>query len=110
MTISHDDKGCPDLQALVDLAGRRHAASIGEQYVEDPFKRPAHHGGYQHADWRAWDEAVAGWRQDYRDQLCRELEVGKHRQHKLRRSSGKERRAGATRRMRGDYDNARERF
>jgi hypothetical protein len=100
MTISHDDKGCPDLQALVDLAGRRHAASIGEQYVEDPFKRPPHHGGYQHADWRAWDEAVAGWRQDYRDQLCRELEVGKHSQHKLRRSSGKERRAGATRRMR----------
>ena len=39
MTISLDKTGCPDLQQLVERAGRRHAASIGEQYAEEPFKR-----------------------------------------------------------------------
>jgi hypothetical protein len=38
----------PDLQALVDRAGRRRAAELGEEYVEDPFKRPRQQGGYQY--------------------------------------------------------------
>jgi hypothetical protein len=52
----------PDLQALVEHAGRRYAASIGEDYVEDPFKRPPHHGGNPHItpeDWAAYDQAMA---------------------------------------------------
>jgi hypothetical protein len=67
--ISSPHQDCPDLQALVRL-----------------------HGGYQHITaegWAEWARAVAGWRQDCRDQLCRELEVSK-------------RRTGATRRMRGE--------
>jgi hypothetical protein len=39
------------LQALVELAGRRYAKLIGEQYVEDPFRRmreAPHQGGYAH--------------------------------------------------------------
>ena len=54
----------PDLQELVERAGRRHAAAIGEEYVEDPFKRPPHHGGYQHIivkEWAAWDRANKEW-------------------------------------------------
>jgi hypothetical protein len=50
----HDDDGRPDLQALVTLAG-----------------------GYQNIDWRAWDEAVARWRQAHRDQLHREREINR---------------------------------
>ena len=63
-TIPLDDTGCPDLQALVERAGRRHAASIGEQYVEDPFKRPPHQGGYAHItpeEWAEYDRAMAAW-------------------------------------------------
>jgi hypothetical protein len=33
------DNPPPDLQELVE---QRYAASIGEKYVEDPFKRPPH--------------------------------------------------------------------
>ena len=53
----------PDLQELVERAGRRHAAAIGEQYIEDPFKRPAHLGGYQVTgkEWAAWDRANKEW-------------------------------------------------
>jgi hypothetical protein len=54
----------PDLQALVERAGRRHAATIGEEYVEDPFKRPPHHGGYPHItpqEWAEFDRAMADW-------------------------------------------------
>jgi hypothetical protein len=53
-----------DLQELVERAGRRHAAAIGEQYIEDPFKRPQHQGGYQWISaegWTAWDRANAEW-------------------------------------------------
>ena len=51
----------PDLQALVERTGRRHAASIGEVYIEDPFRRmreAPHQGGYSHItpeDWARWD-------------------------------------------------------
>ena len=53
ITIPLDDAGRPDLQALIERAGRRHAASIGEEYVEDPFKRPPHQGGYRHINLEA---------------------------------------------------------
>jgi hypothetical protein len=62
--------GQPDLQKLVERAGRRHAASIGEVYEEDPFKRPAHQGGYQHitpAEWAEYDRLVTAWRARQRD-------------------------------------------
>src|SRR5262245_25198460 len=51
----------PDLQALVDRAGRRHAASVGEEYIEDPFRRmkkKPHQGGHRHItpeEWARWD-------------------------------------------------------
>jgi hypothetical protein len=35
-TIPLDETGCPDLQALVERAGRRYTVSIGEMYIEDP--------------------------------------------------------------------------
>jgi hypothetical protein len=63
-TIPCDEHGCPDLQKLVDRAGRRHAASIGEEYVENPFKRPPHQGGYPHVtaeEWAEFDRAMADW-------------------------------------------------
>jgi len=53
-TIPLDENGCPDLQALVERAGRRYAASIGEEYVDPPLNaagelvQPPHQGGYQH--------------------------------------------------------------
>jgi hypothetical protein len=56
--------GPPDLQALVERAGRRYATSIGEEYVEDPFKRPPHQGGYPHItpeEWAEYDRAMAAW-------------------------------------------------
>ena len=58
---------CPDLQALVERACRRHAASIGEEYIEDPFRRgrkAPHHGGYQHItpeEWAEYDRVMAAW-------------------------------------------------
>jgi hypothetical protein len=58
------DNPPPDLQALVERAGRQHAAAIGEQYVEDPFKRPPHQGGYQHItpeEWAEYDRTMAAW-------------------------------------------------
>jgi hypothetical protein len=64
MTVPLDKTRCPDLQALVDHAGRRYAAPIGEEYVEDPFKRPPHQGGYQHItpeEWVEFDRATAAW-------------------------------------------------
>jgi hypothetical protein len=53
----------PELQALVEYVGRRHAASIGEEYIEDPFRRmkeAPHQGGYPHItpeEWARWDHA-----------------------------------------------------
>jgi hypothetical protein len=67
ITIPHDECGCPDLQALVDRAGRRHAASIGEAYEENPFKRTKekpHQGGYPRItaeEWAEFDLAMAEW-------------------------------------------------
>jgi len=71
VTIPLDETGCPDLQALVERAGRRHAASIGEEYVEEPLnrphhvdaplKRPPHQGGYQHITAEEWD-TTGRWR------------------------------------------------
>jgi hypothetical protein len=61
-TIPLDKTGCPDLQQLVERAGRRHAASIGEEYAEDPLKRPPHQGGYPHItaeEWAEYDRAMA---------------------------------------------------
>jgi hypothetical protein len=58
------DHPMPDLQELIDLAGWRHAASIGEEYVEDPVKRPSHQGGYQHIagkEWTDYNRAMADW-------------------------------------------------
>jgi hypothetical protein len=55
----------PDLQELVDRAGRRHAAELGEDYVEDPFKRPPHQGGYPHItadEWAEFDQQMAEWK------------------------------------------------
>ena len=57
----------PDLQALIELAGRRYAASIGEEYIDDPFRRmreAPHQGGYPHGtpeEWAAYDQAMADW-------------------------------------------------
>jgi hypothetical protein len=64
----------PDLQLLVDRAGRRHAAEIGEEYVEDPFKRPPDQGGYTciiAAEWIEFDRREAGheWRRLPREPL-----------------------------------------
>jgi len=62
--------GPPDLQALVERAGRRHAAAIGEECVKEPLdekgnlKRPPHQGGYQHItaeEWAAYDAAMAAY-------------------------------------------------
>jgi len=56
--------GAPDLQALIERADRRHAVSIGEQYIEDPHKRPPHYGGYAHItsqEWTEYDQVVAEW-------------------------------------------------
>jgi hypothetical protein len=63
------DDSPPDLQALVERAGRRYAASIGEEYIEDPFRRvreAPHQGGYQHitaAEWAEYDRAMAAWQE-----------------------------------------------
>jgi hypothetical protein len=62
--IPLDETGCPDLQTLVERAGRRYAASIGETYIEDPFKRPPHQGGYPHItaeEWTEYDRAMTMW-------------------------------------------------
>ena len=78
--IPLDATGCPDLQALIERAGRRYVASIGEEWVEDVvdekgnkyppldekgnLKRPARHGGYPHItveEWAEYDRAMANW-------------------------------------------------
>ena len=57
----------PSLQDLIERAGRRYAASIGEEYIEDPFRRmreAPHQGGYAHItpeEWAAYDRAMAEW-------------------------------------------------
>jgi hypothetical protein len=68
--IPLDADGCPDLQALVERAGRRYAAAIGEEYVEPALNaagelvRPSHQGGHQHItaeEWAEYDRAMAAW-------------------------------------------------
>jgi hypothetical protein len=74
VTIPLDADGRPDLQALIERAGRRHAAELGEEYVEDPLTRPPHQGGYQHItseEWAAWDRANAEWQARRRDGLTK---------------------------------------
>jgi hypothetical protein len=67
VTVPLDGTGCPDLQALVEQAGRRYAKLIGEQYIEDPFRRmreAPHQGGYAHItpeEWAEYDRAMAEW-------------------------------------------------
>ena len=60
----------PSLQDLVERAGRRHAASIGEEYVEEPLDakgnliRPQHQGGWQHItaeEWASYRAALLEW-------------------------------------------------
>jgi hypothetical protein len=66
----------PNLQDLVDRAGRRHAASIGEVYVEDPFKRPPHQAGYQHIsaqEWAEYDLATVEWQERRRAHLKNQI-------------------------------------
>jgi hypothetical protein len=64
----------PDLQELVERAGRRYAASIGEEYIEDPFRRmkeAPHQGGYPHItpeEWVEYDRALAAWRATGKDE------------------------------------------
>jgi len=74
ITIPLDAAGRPDLQALVEPAGRRHAASIVEGYDPNPFTRPPHQGGYQHItaeEWAAWGRAKAEWQERRRAGLAR---------------------------------------
>jgi hypothetical protein len=62
----------PDLQALVERAGRRYATSVGEEYDPNPFTRPAHQGGYQHVtpeEWAKWDAANAEFQARRRERL-----------------------------------------
>jgi hypothetical protein len=66
--------GAPDLQALVETAGRRYARSIGETYDPNPLTRPPHQGGYQHvteAEWREFDRAMAAWQTQRREKFRR---------------------------------------
>jgi hypothetical protein len=66
LTVPVDANGCPNLQALVERAGRRHAAALGEEYVQDPFKRPPHQGGYPHItpeEWAEYDRAMTTWQE-----------------------------------------------
>jgi hypothetical protein len=68
------DNPPPDLQALVENAGRRYAAAIGEEYVEDPSKRPPHQGGYPHItpdEWADYDRAMKEWQQLRRTRTVR---------------------------------------
>ena len=66
-TVPVDENGCPDLQALIERAGRRYATSIGEAYIEDPFRRmreAPHQGGYAHItpeEWAEYDRAMTDW-------------------------------------------------
>jgi hypothetical protein len=55
----------PDLQELVDRAGRRRAAELGEEYVEDPHLRPPHQGGFPYItaeEWGEYDRAMVVWK------------------------------------------------
>jgi hypothetical protein len=69
INIPLDQRGAPILAALIDRAGRRYAALIGEEYIEDPFRRAKeapHQGGYRHItaeEWRAFDAATAAYDQ-----------------------------------------------
>ena len=64
MTDDKDRPKPPNLQELVERAGRRYAASIGEEYDPNPFTRPRHQGGYQHItpeEWAEYDHQLALW-------------------------------------------------
>jgi len=64
-----------NLQALVERAGRRHAAALAEQYIEDPFRRmkeAPHQGGYPHItpeEWAEYERAMAKWEGERRERL-----------------------------------------
>jgi len=55
------------LRQVSRAGSSRHAASIGEAYIEDPFRRmreAPHQGGYAHItpeEWAAYDRAMAEW-------------------------------------------------
>jgi hypothetical protein len=64
----------PDLQELIERAGRRHAAAVGETYDENPFTRPPHQGGYQHItdeEWAEFDHVMTAWQARRREKLRR---------------------------------------
>jgi hypothetical protein len=71
------DNPPPDLQALIENAGRRRALATGEEYVEDPFERAGkacHQGGYQHItpdEWAEYDRAMREWQQLRRTRSAR---------------------------------------
>jgi len=85
----------PPLQELVDRAGRRRAAETGETYVEDPFKRPTHQGGFQWItadEWDEYDRRTMVWEARRRARLTNQVVASLNR---LRRDV-----AARTRRMR----------
>jgi len=64
--VNNPDKGeiSDRMRARLAATDRRYAASIGEVYVEDPFKRPPHQGGYAHItseEWAEFDRRKADW-------------------------------------------------
>jgi hypothetical protein len=64
--IPLDERGAPDLNALVRKLGQAAAAARGEVY--DPANKPEH-GGYRYitlAIWKAFDEAMAAHQQTRR--------------------------------------------
>jgi len=67
VTIPLGAAGRPDLQALIERAGRRHSAAIGETYIEDLFERgrkAPHQSGYPHItaeEWAEYNRATAEW-------------------------------------------------
>jgi hypothetical protein len=70
----HALDGPPDLQTLIETAGRRYAQSIGDTYDPNPFTRRPHQGGYQHvteAEWREFDRAMAAWQAQRREKFRR---------------------------------------
>jgi hypothetical protein len=68
----HAPDGPPDLQTLIETAGRRYAQSIGDTYDPNPLTRPPHQGGDQHvteAEWREFDRAMAAWQVQRREKF-----------------------------------------
>jgi hypothetical protein len=63
----------PSLDELVDRAGRRRAAELGETYIEDPFermKKAPHQAGFPHItpeEWAEYDRQMAEWQRKRRE-------------------------------------------